>query len=212
MQTVAHAFRQQDLVAGNVALDFANTVTARDTRPVDWIDGYPRIVEWARLAGLVDDEVARRLLAEAARAPREASAALGRARRLREALHDVCVALIGGDTAPAAGAAELESAWKRAASRARLRARKGQLTLAPAAADRGLDLPLDIVAFQAMALLSDFDVERTRVCRGHDCGWLFLDTSKGGRRVWCDMATCGNAAKSERFLRASRRRARRFPA
>lgn len=205
MHTVAHVFRQQDLVAGNAALDFANTVTARDTEPIDWIDGYPRIVEWGRMAGLLDDDEARRLLAEAARAPREAAAALGRARRLREALHDVCSALIGRRPLPAAGAAELESAWKRAASRARLQLRKGQLTLESTPTDSGLDLPLDLVVFEGMALLSDFDAERTRVCRGHDCGWLFVDTSKGGRRAWCDMATCGNAAKSERFVRAQRR-------
>ncbi len=209
MQTIAHVFRQQDLVAGNAALDFANTVTARDSEPVDWIDGYPRIVEWARLAGLVDDDAARRLAAEATRAPREAAAALGRARRFREALHDVCTALIEHRALPAAGAAELESAWKRAATRARIQPRKGQLTLAPIPGDSGLDLPLDLVAFEAMALLEDFDTERTRVCRGHDCGWLFVDTSKGGRRVWCDMATCGNAAKSKRFVRAHRRHARR---
>jgi predicted RNA-binding Zn ribbon-like protein len=208
MRSVAHAFRQQDLVAGNAALDFANTVTARDTEPVDWIDGYPRIVEWARMAGLLGEDEARCLLAEAARAPREAAAALGRARRLREALHDVCSALIGRRPLPAASAAELESAWQRAASRVRLQPRKGQLTLEPTPADSGFDLPLDLVVLEGMALLSNFDTERTRVCRGHDCGWLFVDTSKGGRRVWCDMATCGNAAKSERFARANRRRAR----
>jgi predicted RNA-binding Zn ribbon-like protein len=82
------------------------------------------------------------------------------------------------------------------------------LRLAPDADISGLDLPIDLVVFEALGLLAELDVERTRVCRGHDCGWLFLDTSKSGRRVWCDMATCGNAAKSERFARAVKRRRR----
>jgi hypothetical protein len=29
----------------------------------------------------------------------------------------------------------------------------------------------------------------------HACGGLFLDTSRGGRRRWCSMATCGNKVK-----------------
>jgi predicted RNA-binding Zn ribbon-like protein len=72
----------------------------------------------------------------------------------------------------------------------------------------GLDLPLDLVVFAAVDLLGELDSDRTRVCRGNDCGWLFIDSSKSGRRVWCDMATCGNTAKSQRFARASRRRKR----
>jgi predicted RNA-binding Zn ribbon-like protein len=27
---------------------------------------------------------------------------------------------------------------------------------------------------------------------------VFLDTTKNGRRRWCDMATCGNRAKAAR--------------
>jgi predicted RNA-binding Zn ribbon-like protein len=42
-------------------------------------------------------------------------------------------------------------------------------------------------------------VERLRLCAGTDCAWLFVDRSKAGRRRWCDMAVCGNKAKSRRF-------------
>jgi predicted RNA-binding Zn ribbon-like protein len=208
MQTVSHEFRGQDLVAGHVSLDFANTVTARDTQPRDWLDGYPRLIEWSRLAGLIDNRVAARLLASADRSPREAGAALVRARRLREALHDVCVALLTQRAPPKAQLEEIESAWKRAAARGRLDVSDQQLVLAPDAESSGLDFPLDRLVFEAMGLLAELHPERTRVCRGHDCGWLFIDSSKGGRRVWCDMATCGNTAKSERFARASKRRQR----
>jgi predicted RNA-binding Zn ribbon-like protein len=46
--------------------------------------------------------------------------------------------------------------------------------------------------------LESLPQERTRVCAGPRCGWLFIDRSKAGRRRWCDMATCGNAAKGRR--------------
>jgi|SRR5688572_7201588 len=206
MHAVAHEFRPQDLVAGHLALDFTNTVTARDTTPLDWLDGYARLVAWAELAGALATPVAARLRAEAERAPREAVAALARARRLREALHDVCVALLARRSVPRAALEEIEAAWKRAAARSGFVARDGRLQLEPEAESSGLDLPVDLVVFAAAALFAHIDTGRTRVCRGRDCGWLFIDSSKAGRRVWCDMATCGNTAKSRRFARAAKRR------
>ena len=208
MQTVAHDFHSRDLVAGHLALDFTNTVTARDTSPTDWLDGYSRLLQWAGLAGVVDSRTAARLASAADDAPRDAAAALGRARKVREALHDVCISLLNRETAPASALDEIEAAWKRAAARAHMTAHDRRLHLEPDVAASGLDLPLDRVIFAAVDLLGELDADRTRVCRGHDCGWLFIDSSKSGRRVWCDMATCGNTAKSERFARAEKRRRR----
>jgi predicted RNA-binding Zn ribbon-like protein len=208
MQTVTHDFQPKDFVGGHVALDFANTVTARDTTPRDWIDGYPRLLEWAKKAGAIDAARASKLEVSADRASREAAASLGRARKVRESLHDVFVALLSGNAMPAAALADVEGAWKRASARAHLANRGGLLQLEPDPDSSGLDLPLDVVVFAAVDLLGEMDTDRTRVCRGSDCGWLFIDSSKGGRRVWCDMATCGNVAKTERFARSAKRRRR----
>ncbi|MCB9048086.1 MAG: CGNR zinc finger domain-containing protein [Lewinellaceae bacterium] len=38
---------------------------------------------------------------------------------------------------------------------------------------------------------------RIRSCPS--CGWLFLDTSKGGRRRWCNMQVCGSQVKARRW-------------
>ena len=40
--------------------------------------------------------------------------------------------------------------------------------------------------------------ERLRVCANPECRWAFFDSSRTGRRRWCDMATCGNRAKAAR--------------
>src|SRR3569832_651588 len=129
MQTVAHDFQPGDLVGGHEALDFANTVTARDTTPRDWLDGYARLLQWAALAAVIDPAAAARLRSAAERAPREAAAALGRARKVREALPDACVALLGRRSPPAAALGELEAAWKRAAARTQLLSDQGLLWL-----------------------------------------------------------------------------------
>ena len=41
--------------------------------------------------------------------------------------------------------------------------------------------------------------DRFRICANDGCRWVFEDTSRGGRRRWCDMTTCGNRAKVRRF-------------
>jgi predicted RNA-binding Zn ribbon-like protein len=46
--------------------------------------------------------------------------------------------------------------------------------------------------------------DRFRICANDDCRWVFEDASRARRRRWCDMATCGNRAKVQRYR--SRRR------
>jgi len=40
---------------------------------------------------------------------------------------------------------------------------------------------------------------RFRICANDECRWVFEDTSRGGRRRWCDMTSCGNVAKVRRY-------------
>jgi predicted RNA-binding Zn ribbon-like protein len=68
----------------------------------------------------------------------------------------------------------------------------------------GLDHIGHVIAARAVTVLGQLASPRLRLCAGHDCGWVFLDTSKSGRRRWCDMATCGNSAKARRFQQALR--------
>jgi predicted RNA-binding Zn ribbon-like protein len=39
---------------------------------------------------------------------------------------------------------------------------------------------------------------RLRICANGGCRWVFEDSSRAGRRRWCDMTTCGNVAKARR--------------
>lgn len=62
----------------------------------------------------------------------------------------------------------------------------------------------DLVAASALSILADpREVERVKLCPGHDCGWLFLDETKNARRKWCLMEVCGNRAKSSRHYARS---------
>jgi predicted RNA-binding Zn ribbon-like protein len=66
--------------------------------------------------------------------------------------------------------------------------------------------PIDFeaaVALSALALLEPSRRRRIRICA--NCCWLFLDKSKNGSRLWCDMSVCGNRRKAKRHY--ARRRA-----
>ena len=62
------------------------------------------------------------------------------------------------------------------------------------------------ITASAMVVITLADRARLKRCEGHNCGWLFLDTTKSNNRVWCEMEPCGNRAKQTR--RRSRLRAK----
>ena len=207
MEIRAHDFQPSDLVGGHVVLDFVNTVTARNAQPGDWLDSYRRALEWAALTEHFD----RRVLAQLRRLDRANPAAgehsLQRLRDLRETIYAAFVAIIGNAPSRRATSTRLETFWKEAAAAATLAfsGRRLRLELSPRLSR--LDYLTHELALQAVELLQDVPITRTRLCPG--CGWLFIDSSRGGQRRWCDMATCGNAAKSRRHyarIRAANRR------
>ncbi|MEO9336837.1 CGNR zinc finger domain-containing protein [Mesorhizobium sp. SB112] len=55
------------------------------------------------------------------------------------------------------------------------------------------------LSVSALSLLAQPIRERIRICA--NCAWLFLDRSRNGSRVWCDMAVCGNRQKAKRHYR-----------
>ena len=59
----------------------------------------------------------------------------------------------------------------------------------------GLMIP--VVESAADALVVG-ELGRVRRCADGRCPRVFYDSTKNGRRRWCDMATCGNRAKAAR--------------
>jgi len=59
----------------------------------------------------------------------------------------------------------------------------------------GLMIPIVESAADALIL---GELPRVRQCADARCARVFYDSTKNGRRRWCDMATCGNRAKAAR--------------
>lgn len=54
------------------------------------------------------------------------------------------------------------------------------------------------VLWSAGDLLAGTRLDRVRRCANPECGWIFLDDSRAGKRRWCSMQSCGNRAKAKR--------------
>ena len=194
-----HTFVTTDLVGGHLVLDFINTVTARDQpEPVDWLASYESLLQWAALSARFTPRdlhvLARRARIDSA----EASRALERTRQTRELLHTVLAALIDTRDVMPAMWDDLRDRWALACRRSGLVAVDGRLRATHSIETSGLEQLADALVTDAVHFLATLDRSRVRRCSGAHCGWYFVDVSKGGRRRWCDMATCGNSAKSRR--------------
>lgn len=60
---------------------------------------------------------------------------------------------------------------------------------------RSLSNALAILAHDAAALVTKTRPTALRACASDSCVLIFKDNSKGQRRRWCSMETCGNRAK-----------------
>lgn len=67
---------------------------------------------------------------------------------------------------------------------------------------------LGLIARDAIELLASARARYVRVCQGGECGWLFLDNSRGRPRRWCSMSDCGNRAKVRSAYERSKLRPR----
>jgi predicted RNA-binding Zn ribbon-like protein len=193
------------LRGGRICVDFVNTVDNRGTvHAVEYFTSYTDVVAWGHHTGLVSEERARRLLAEAERHPKQAHAVLTHVVTLREALYRTFLAAAEGAPAAAADVDAINEALSHAMARARLIPADDGYVWAWEEDDTALDAPLWPVVRSAAELLTSAELHRVHLCSGEDCGWLFLDTSKNRSRRWCAMEGCGNRAKARRHYQRTR--------
>ena len=198
-------FSKGDLVGGDAALDFINTVTGRDQSPRDWLDSYTRLLEWAALVHLLPEKILRALARKARTAPTAAATALARAKVLREMLFALVAGIVSGSAPPKGTLRVLREYWVAGIDAHELRFDNGQVIAEIRNDAADFDLIAAIIAYRMVEHILPLPKDCLRICDGPNCSWLFIDSSKAGRRRWCDMAVCGNAAKSRRFYARSRR-------
>jgi predicted RNA-binding Zn ribbon-like protein len=194
-----------DLIADDLALNFANTESGR---------GFPshqnhfreaaNVAEWLRHAKALPVEETDWLQTRVAERPDLARDLLATAVALRDAVHDIGVALGHRAKPPEAALASLSALHARCVARAELAPGVESCRWQWSVRASPVEAALGPIALAAVRLFTEGDFARIRECGGHACGWLFYDRSKNNRRRWCEMEVCGNRAKQRRL--AARRR------
>ena len=187
-----------DLIAGNVPLDFVNTLDDRHTQPKELLEHYSDLARFGEDTGLLDPIQADRLVKRSSKFPDLAEEALRRAKQLREAIHDVFWALINHRAVPAAALVTLNAGARLAAEHLRLVPIDGAFEWRFDDLE-DFDILLWQIARSAADLLASDQLPFVRACSSKECEWFFLDTSKNHHRRWCDMKRCGNRAKVRKF-------------
>jgi predicted RNA-binding Zn ribbon-like protein len=181
-------------------LDFVNTDDLRRGVRVDVLRDFDTLIHWLGAADVLDAERAVGITRRAEQQPAGAAAALVDARRVRAALRALAERGAVQEKARADALSEINRVLGRSAGHRRVEFgddgafRQSFVPVGDAFA--GLMIP--VVESAAEALVGG-ELLRVRRCADGRCPRVFYDSTRNGRRRWCDMATCGNRAKAARF-------------
>ncbi|MDR9762782.1 CGNR zinc finger domain-containing protein [Rhizobium redzepovicii] len=193
------------LLGGHPALDFVNTVDSRGGRwGPDFLNSYDDLVAWACRLDVIDDKERDVLLVTANSSGPDAEKELGQAKDLREALYRLFLSEFGESQISPNDLGLVADMARRGLSQQTLGQVGGTIEWRRSEA-KDLDAISNRIAVLAAQLLTSRAERRpVRACQGRNCGWLFLDQSRGGHRRWCSDKTCGSNARVRKFrLRSS---------
>ena len=190
------------LIAGNLALDFANTADWHDTgTPREFLVDYDALLDWSVHAGLADRAHAVQIAAAAAKVPNQARAALRLGLDLREAIFRIFRSIANGGSIALHDLAQLNRVLASPKHRCVVTRDRSEFALQPAEDGTRRDFMMGPLAWSAAALLTSPHLDRLKMCEAAGCGWLFLDMSRKVNRRWCSMEDCGNREKRRRWVR-----------
>jgi len=179
---------------GRLSLDLLATLGSRGLLNIERLRDTTDLARWLRQAGLIGASVRAR--------PSELRDALV----LREAISDAITARHGPQLPRSA--LRVLNHWA------------AQPCLAPQISPerqprwknpRTVRSALSTVARDAISLLAGPSSFRIKQCAGAGCTIFFVDESRSGRRRWCSMDDCGNAAKGAAFVARRRERLKQRP-
>jgi len=184
------------LITDTLCLNFANSKSWKEHENFNFFKEYQTLLPWALQMDLMTLPQAEQKLALAAQQPQQAQAALARADRVRETIYHIFFAIANEQEIPAADLAYFNEAWGAALAHLQIIPAQDSFRWDWVDADNALDSLLWPILHSAAELLISEKLGKVKNCGG--CGWLFLDTTKAGRRRWCNMSLCGNRAKARR--------------
>jgi len=189
-----------ELVGGHPALDLVNTVAWRHdpARTRDRLTDAGALLSWSVAAGVLSSEQAERFHAEVGSAAGSGPAVLEESRALRASADRFLRPLAHGLSPHESDVRVVHDAVVAALGRAEIVDVVPLRWEVDLTSVRGLPSAFAVLLWR---LLQFEDLRRLRECLDDGCGWLFLDRSRNGSRVWCSSADCGNRSRARRHYR-----------
>jgi len=185
------------LLGGVLCLDFVNTKNWHiDEKPYDFFGDYSALLQWNLQLKLITPSQAEQLFELSGQQKQKTQAVLKQVGQLRETIYQIFFAITNMQEIPSSELNRFNEAWGKSLANMQVLPVQKAFRWQWVGSDKALDSVLWPVLHSAAELLISEKLYRVKGCEG--CGWLFLDTTKSGRRRWCDMRICGNRAKSKR--------------
>ncbi|RAV99983.1 CGNR zinc finger domain-containing protein [Pseudochryseolinea flava] len=192
------------LDGGLHAFDFINTVNTRHGEPVfEYLNTFEDLLSWSGKAGILRPKQLQWLRQEAGLRPKVAAVKLREAIAVRENLCLLFSSIANGKVPDASVASNFNDRLSVAFKNLNVRFRSAAVDIHLHREEISFDEPLNLIMKSAFDVLTEGDFHRIKECPR--CGWIFLDTSKNGKRRWCNMNVCGSREKAlEYYYRKSK--------
>ena len=192
-------------LAGHPFLDFVNTVDWRiGDEPADQLTEFRDLVTWFYEAKMIGRTEKKKLNDLEKQNPQAAKTALERAVDVRELGYRAIASIIEGKSPTKSDLRKINELSS--SSETSIEWLNGKFTRQLASTRKQSNALVYIEAISRSFVEFLLSPEASSVSQCQDdrgCGWVFLSKSRGKRRRWCSMATCGNRAKAKRFYHRS---------
>jgi predicted RNA-binding Zn ribbon-like protein len=192
------------LVAGHLALDFANTLDFRydPDRLIDLLPTYECFLAFCRQSGVTTAAQMRKL--QGGVSEFDSQRVLKEVVELREVLYFLILSAVHGRKPDDLHLRALNRFLFEARTMDKVVWHKSRFVRSFPDVTERPDGPLRQVIHAAVVLITSSDIDKVRECGEKTCRWFFLDRSRNHSRRWCDMQLCGNRSKAKRFYARTR--------
>ncbi|MFE6623911.1 CGNR zinc finger domain-containing protein [Streptomyces sp. NPDC057740] len=171
-----------------LATSFTATLTERCGESLERIPVPSRLVDWLAVNGLVVDSCTE--------------SQLDHARELRESIHAAATAVAKQEPLPAPAVRVINDCSTHGQASPILTPEGNwEWRLGSASVEDALS----VIAADAISIIAGERPGKISLCSSPTCRAAFFDASRGRTRRWCEMNTCGNREKKERFLANKRK-------
>lgn len=187
------------LDGGCPVFDFTNTISNRnDPDYFDYLTKYDDFVDWINKIKLLPKGKMDAIAAFSKSHTRKSADTLRQIIEVREVVFKLFSSLAQQQKADRETVDAFNGFFSEALSNMRVEVGRKEVATSFIVSEKTiLKEPLYILVKYAFDTLSTQSFDRIKECP--TCRWLFLDTTKNGKRRWCNMQVCGSNDKARRY-------------